>query len=63
MGSGPDDLDTALAACAKGDRNALCLVFDRKPGRLIAVAERIVKRRELAEEVRHYQLQETISST
>lgn len=51
MGSGPDDLDTALAACANGDRNALRAVFDREAGRLIAVAERIVRRRELAEEV------------
>ena len=51
MGSRPDDLDTALAACAKGDRNALRLIFDREAGRLIAVAERIVRRRELAEEV------------
>jgi RNA polymerase sigma-70 factor, ECF subfamily len=51
MGSTPDDLDTALAACAKGDRNALRLIFDREAERLIAVAERIVRRRELAEEV------------
>ncbi|CVI58479.1 sigma-70 family RNA polymerase sigma factor [Agrobacterium leguminum] len=51
MDSTPDDLDTALAACAKGDRNALRLIFDREAERLIAVAERIVRRRELAEEV------------
>ncbi|CUX13941.1 RNA polymerase sigma-70 factor, ECF subfamily [Agrobacterium genomosp. 13 str. CFBP 6927] len=51
MGSVPDDLDRALAACARGDRNALRAIFDREAGRLIAVAERIVKRRELAEEV------------
>lgn len=51
MGSAPDKLDTALAACARGDRNALRLIFDIEAGRLIAVAERIVRRRELAEEV------------
>ncbi|MFF2324028.1 sigma-70 family RNA polymerase sigma factor [Agrobacterium sp. NPDC058088] len=51
MDAAANDLDTALAACAKGDPNALRLIFDREAGRLIAVAERIVKRRELAEEV------------
>lgn len=51
MGSVPNDLDRALAACAKGDKNALRLIFDREAGRLVAVAQRIVKRRELAEEV------------
>nr|NTA45156.1 sigma-70 family RNA polymerase sigma factor [Agrobacterium tumefaciens] len=51
MGSVPDDLHKALTACAKGDKNALRAIFDREAGRLIAVAERIVKRRELAEEV------------
>ncbi len=51
MGSAPDDLNIALAACAKGDRNALRLIFDSEGGRLIAVAERIVRRRDLAEEV------------
>ncbi|MGP4667094.1 sigma-70 family RNA polymerase sigma factor [Agrobacterium pusense] len=51
MGAGPDDLDKALAACAKGDRSALRRIFDQEAGRLIAVAQRIVGRRELAEEV------------
>ncbi|WP_296075035.1 sigma-70 family RNA polymerase sigma factor [uncultured Agrobacterium sp.] len=51
MGSGPDDLDKALAACAKGDRLALRRIFDQEAGRLVAVAQRIVRRRELAEEV------------
>lgn len=49
--SRPHDLEAALAACAMGDRKALRAIFDREAGRLIAVAERIVKRRELAEEV------------
>ncbi|SES26394.1 RNA polymerase sigma-70 factor, ECF subfamily [Rhizobium sp. NFR03] len=51
MGSPPDDLTTALAACAKGDRTALRGIFDREAGRLVTVAERIVRRRDLAEEV------------
>ncbi|MCV3764704.1 sigma-70 family RNA polymerase sigma factor [Rhizobium sp. TRM95796] len=51
MGSGPDDLDQALAACAKGDRLALRRIFDQEAGRLVAVAQRIVRRRDLAEEV------------
>ena len=46
-----DDFGAALHACAKGDRNGLRLIFDKEAGRLIAVAERIVRRRDLAEEV------------
>lgn len=46
-----NDLETALAACAAGDRSGLQSIFDREAGRLVAVAERIVRRRELAEEV------------
>ncbi|TDK35235.1 sigma-70 family RNA polymerase sigma factor [Rhizobium deserti] len=45
------DLESALAACASGDRNGLRLIFDSEAGRLVAVAERIVRRRDLAEEV------------
>jgi RNA polymerase sigma-70 factor, ECF subfamily len=45
------DFETALAACAKGDRSGLRQIFDHEAGRLVAVAQRIVKRRELAEEV------------
>lgn len=45
------DLEAALAACAKGDRDALRRIFDHEAGRLVAVAQRILKRRELAEEV------------
>ncbi len=51
MTPGQDDLAAALAACAKGDRRALRSIFDREAGRLVAIAERIVRRRELAEEV------------
>ncbi len=45
------DLEAALVACAKGDRDALRRIFDHEAGRLVAVAQRILKRRELAEEV------------
>lgn len=45
------DLESALFACAKGDRGGLRRIFDHEAGRLVAVAQRIVKRRELAEEV------------
>ncbi|MFB2554017.1 sigma-70 family RNA polymerase sigma factor [Ensifer soli] len=51
MGSVPDELDASLAACAAGDRSGLRRIFDMEASRLVAVAERIVRRRELAEEV------------
>lgn len=51
MGSAPDDLATALVACATGDRSALRRIFDREAGRLVTIAERIVRRRDLAEDV------------
>lgn len=51
MGSAPDDLERVLGACARGDRKALRDIFNREGGKLLAVAERIVRRRELAEEV------------
>lgn len=45
------DLETALAACASGDRQGLRLIYDQEAGRLVAIAQRIVRRREIAEEV------------
>ena len=44
-------LADALFGCAKGDRQSLRLIFDREAPRLVAVAERIVRRRDLAEDV------------
>lgn len=38
-------------ACASGDRAALRQLFEEDAGRLLAVARRIVRRRDLAEEV------------
>jgi RNA polymerase sigma-70 factor (ECF subfamily) len=40
-----------LQACARGDRQALRRLYDEEAARLVAVAQRIVRRRELAEEV------------
>ncbi len=51
MGTGSVDLDKALNGCAHGDRLALRQIFDQEAGRLVAIAQRIVRRRELAEEV------------
>lgn len=51
IGSVTDELETALAACAKGERAGLRLIYEREAGRLVAVAQRIVRRRDLAEEV------------
>jgi len=45
-----EDLNAALAACAKGDRKALRHIYDSEAGRLVAVAQRILRRRDLAEE-------------
>jgi RNA polymerase sigma-70 factor (ECF subfamily) len=44
-------LADALAGCAKGDRNALRTIFELEGARLVAVAQRILRRRELAEDV------------
>lgn len=45
------DYAGTLQACARGDRHALRALYDEEAARLIAVAQRIVRRRELAEEV------------
>ena len=41
----------ALVACAGGDRAALKAIYDREGPKLLAVALRIVRRRDVAEEV------------
>ncbi|MGE0660990.1 MAG: sigma-70 family RNA polymerase sigma factor [Reyranellaceae bacterium] len=41
----------ALARCASGDRLALRILFDNESGRMLAVAHRILRRRDLAEEI------------
>jgi len=47
------DYEGALAACARGDRYALRAIYERERRWLMAVALRITRRRELAEEVLH----------
>jgi RNA polymerase sigma-70 factor (ECF subfamily) len=48
----PDfDYEAAVSACAEGDRTALQSLFEEDAGRLVAVARRIVRRRDLAGEV------------
>jgi RNA polymerase sigma factor (sigma-70 family) len=49
----PFDYDAALAACAKGDRDALQRIYQLESRRLLGVALRIVRERALAEDVLH----------
>jgi RNA polymerase sigma-70 factor (ECF subfamily) len=44
------DVDAVLIACAAGDRRALRRLYEAEAPRMIGVAERIVRRRALAEE-------------
>lgn len=46
-------LAAALARCAGGDRAALRVIYDAEAGRMIGVAMRILRRRDLAEEAAH----------
>ena len=45
------DVTRLISQCATGDKAALRLLFEREAPRMIGVAERIVRRRALAEEV------------
>jgi RNA polymerase sigma-70 factor, ECF subfamily len=45
------DIHDLLARISKGERTALAALFKAEAGRLIAIAQRIVRRRDLAEEV------------
>jgi len=45
------DVEEALRRCADGDAGALRAIFEREAPRMIGVAQRIVRRRALAEEV------------
>ncbi len=44
------DAREALRACAGGDRAALRALYDHEAGRMVAVAQRILRRRDLAED-------------
>lgn len=46
-------LAAALSRCAGGDRAALRVIYDAEAGRMIGVAFRILRRRDLAEEAAH----------
>ena len=45
------DIEDLLSLVAKGDRECLAELFNAEAGRLIGIAQRIVRRRDLAEEV------------
>lgn len=47
------DYDAALTRCARGDQRALKQIYDQEAARLLGVALRIVRRREIANEVVH----------
>lgn len=55
MSAVPDsfDYEAALAACARGERQALRRLYDQESARLLGVALRIVRERGLAEDVLH----------
>ena len=48
--SDPHDADLLLTRIAKGERAALAGLFQSESGRLVAIAQRILRRRDLAEE-------------
>lgn len=47
------DYEAALAACSRGDEHALRSIYDRDARNLLGVALRIVRRRQVAEDVLH----------
>jgi RNA polymerase sigma factor (sigma-70 family) len=44
------DIDELIGACAQGDRTALRMIYDSEAARMIGTAQRLLKRRALAEE-------------
>lgn len=51
--TGSAGLEDALRACAVGDRSALRVIYDSEAPRMLGVAQRLLKRRALAEEAVH----------
>lgn len=47
----PRTAEQLIAAVAQGDRSALAILFEGESGRLVAIAQRLLRRRDLAEEV------------
>lgn len=46
-----EKLAAALKACAAGDRKGLALIYESEAARMVTVAERILRRHDLAEEI------------
>lgn len=51
MGDEQEKLAAALKACAAGDRKGLALIYESEAARMVTVAERILRRHDLAEEI------------
>lgn len=47
------EISAAIVRCAAGDKSALRLIYDLEAARMIGVAIRILRRRDLAEEATH----------
>lgn len=47
------DVEAALEGCARKDERALRAIYDAEAGRMLGVAQRVLKRRALAEEAVH----------
>lgn len=47
------DLDDALRGCARGDPDALRVIYDAEASRMLGIAFRLLRRRALAEEAVH----------
>lgn len=51
MGNDEDELGAALRACAAGDRAGLATIYRSEAVRMVTIAERILRRHDLAEEI------------
>ncbi len=51
MGNEQDALGAALKACAAGDRKGLAVIYQSEAARMVTVAQRILRRHDLAEEI------------
>lgn len=47
------EISAAIVRCAAGDKSALRVIYDLESARMVGVAHRILRRRELAEEATH----------
>lgn len=47
------DYEAALSACSRGDQQALRSIYDQESKRMLGIALRIVRQRQLAEDVLH----------